>query len=156
MNTIDFMQKAIDISIQNVRDSMGGPFGAVIVRDGAIIATGANSVTRTDDPTAHAEIVAIRNACKALGTFQLAGCTIYSSCEPCPMCLSAIYWARIERIFFANTKHQAAEIGFDDAFLYSELVKPIPERAVQTYHINNTHAYDAFSLWEQSHKKITY
>jgi len=156
MNSDNFMRQAIEISIENVRSSMGGPFGAVIVRNGVVIATGANSVTRTDDPTAHAEIVAIRNACKTLGTFQLTGCTIYSSCEPCPMCLGALYWARIEQIFFANTRKQAAGIGFDDEFLYTELIKSIEERSIPTYHVNTTHAYDAFALWERSNKKVEY
>lgn len=156
MNSDNFMRQAIEISIENVRSNMGGPFGAVIVRNGVVIATGANSVTQTDDPTAHAEIVAIRNACKTLGTFQLTGCSIYSSCEPCPMCLGALYWARIEQIFFANTRQQAAGIGFDDEFLYTELIKSIEERTIPTHHVNNTYAYDAFALWERSNKKIAY
>ena len=120
----EFMQEAIQLSIENVKSGKGGPFGAVIVKDGKIIARGANGVTSTNDPTAHAEVVAIRNACKELGTFQLDGCEIYTSCEPCPMCLGAIYWARPDRMYFANTKKNAADINFDDQFIYEELELP--------------------------------
>ena len=116
-----FMREAIKLSIENVITKRGGPFACVIVKDGKVIATGTNLVTSTNDPTAHAEVVAIRNACKELGSFQLDGCDIYTSCEPCPMCLSAIYWSRADRIFYANTKVDAAKINFDDQFIYEEI-----------------------------------
>src|SRR5215467_6929352 len=116
-----FMARAIELSIENVRSDRGGPFGAVIVKDGSIIAEGTNQVTSTHDPTAHAEVIAIRQACRNLSVFQLYRCEIYTSCEPCPMCLGAIYWAHLSRIYFANTAADAAEIGFDDSILYSEL-----------------------------------
>ena len=115
------MREAIRLSIENVESGRGGPFGAVVVKDGVIIARGANEVTSTNDPTAHAEVVAIRNACKALGTYQLEGCEIYTSCEPCPMCLGAIYWARPDKMYYGNTKEDAAAIQFDDHFIYQEI-----------------------------------
>ena len=123
-----FMKKAIRLSIANVEKGNGGPFGAVIVKDGKVIARGVNNVTSTNDPTAHAEIVAIRKACKALKTYQLTGCEIYTSCEPCPMCLAAIYWARHDKIYFAGSKEDAAAINFDDKLIYEEIARPISER----------------------------
>jgi guanine deaminase len=124
----DFMREAIRLSLENVNSENGGPFGAVIVKNGNIIARGVNAVTSTNDPTAHAEVVAIRNACEKLGSFQLNGCEIYCSCEPCPMCLGAIYWARPDKIYYANTKQDASNINFDDQFIYSELGVSIAER----------------------------
>ena len=129
-NKNEFMQEAIRLSIENVTSGKGGPFGAVIVKDGKIIARGANQVTSSNDPTAHAEVVAIRNACKELGSFQLDGCEIYTSCEPCPMCLGAIYWARPNAVFFAADKSDAAAGGFDDDFIYQEINKDLMQRKI--------------------------
>ncbi len=151
-----FMQEAINLSIENVKSGNGGPFGAVVVKDGVIIARGANSVTSTNDPTAHAEVVAIRNACKELGSFQLDGCEIYTSCEPCPMCLGAIYWARPDKMYYANTKADAAEIAFDDQFIYDEIEIPVENRKLVTEQMMRTEALEAFRLWETSNKKIEY
>lgn len=151
-----FMLEAIRLSIENVTSGNGGPFGAVIVKDGEIIARGANGVTATNDPTAHAEVVAIRNACAALGTFQLDGCEIYTSCEPCPMCLGAIYWARPAKMYFANTKKDAADINFDDQFIYEELELPYQNRKLQTEQIMAEEALEAFKLWATSIAKIEY
>lgn len=155
-NKSEFMQEAIRLSIDNVKSGKGGPFGAVIVKDGKIIARGANSVTSTNDPTAHAEVVAIRNACAALGSFQLDGCEIYTSCEPCPMCLGAIYWARPERMYFANTKADAADIQFDDQFIYEELEVPYQNRKLETIPMMREEALEAFRLWKESVNKIEY
>ncbi len=151
-----FMLEAINLSIENVKSGNGGPFGAVVVKDGVIIARGANSVTSTNDPTAHAEVVAIRNACKALGSFQLDGCEIYTSCEPCPMCLGAIYWARPDKMYYANTKADAAEIAFDDQFIYDEIEIPVESRKLVTEQMMRDEALEAFRLWETSNKKIDY
>ena len=151
-----FMKKAIRLSILNVEKGNGGPFGTVIVKDGKVIARGVNSVTLTNDPTAHAEIVAIRKACKALKTFQLAGCDIYTSCEPCPMCLAAIYWARPDRIFFAGSKEDAAAINFDDKLIYDEIAKPIAERKIFTQQVLREQALEAFKKWSESPNKIEY
>lgn len=150
------MQRAIDLSIQHMRQNAGGPFGAVIVRDGIIVAEGFNRVTSSHDPTAHAEIVAIREACKKLGTFQLTDCEIYTSCEPCPMCLAAIYWARPKAIYFANTKHDAAKIGFDDEYIYEELKKDHKKRSVPMFSFMRDEALSAFHEWEQKQDKIPY
>jgi len=150
------MQEAINLSIENVKSGKGGPFGAVIVKDGKIIARGANSVTSTNDPTAHAEVVAIRNACAALGSFQLDGCEIYTSCEPCPMCLGAIYWARPDKMYYANTKADAADIAFDDQFIYDEIEIPIGQRKLVTEQFMRDEALEAFRLWAASVKKIEY
>lgn len=151
-----FMRMAIALSEENVLESCGGPFGAVIVRDGKLIAKSANKVTATNDPTAHAEVSAIRLACKKLKTFDLQGCKIYTSCEPCPMCLSAIYWARIDVIYYANTKIDAAEIGFDDNFIYEELEKPKEKRKVPVTQLLRNEAQQAFKLWESSVLKKSY
>ena len=138
------MERAIALATENVTSGRGGPFGAVIVRDGEILATGANLVTATNDPTAHGEIVAIRNACAALGSFQLSGCHIYTSCEPCPMCLAAIYWARCDAIFYGNSAAAAAAAGFDDAFLYEEIKQPINQRKIPTVNLLPKKAISSF------------
>lgn len=152
----DHMREAIRLSVENVEQNSGGPFGAVVVRDGRIIARGANQVTATHDPTAHAEVVAIRNACKELGSFQLEGCEIYCSCEPCPMCLAAIYWARPDAIYFANTKSDAAAIDFDDAFIYEEIGKPVPLRRLPAHQLLREEALVAFDLWKDSPHRVDY
>ncbi len=153
---IKFMREAIKLSIDNVKSGKGGPFGAVIVKDGKIIAHGTNEVTSSNDPTAHAEVVAIRNACRMLGTFQLDNCDIYTSCEPCPMCLGAIYWSRPARLFFANTKKDAADINFDDQFIYQELEIPYQDRKLFTQQLLREEALEAFKLWSTSNNKIEY
>ncbi|MCB0515740.1 MAG: nucleoside deaminase [Bacteroidetes bacterium] len=150
------MHEAIRLSVENVETAKGGPFGAVVVKNGQIIASGQNQVTATNDPTAHAEVVAIRNACKVLESFQLDGCEIYSSCEPCPMCLAAIYWARPDKLYFANSKEDAAAINFDDAFIYEEIVKPISERKIFTRQFMRNEAITAFEKWQNSQNKIEY
>ena len=150
------MRRAIALATENVRSGGGGPFGAVIVRDGAAIAEGSNCVTRENDPTAHAEVNAIRAACAALGTFSLQGCEIYTSCEPCPMCLSAIYWARIDRIWYGNTCADAARIAFDDAFLYRELALPARERAIPASMLLREQAWESFQAWLDSPNKTRY
>ncbi|MGD1046465.1 MAG: nucleoside deaminase [Bacteroidota bacterium] len=150
------MREVIRLSIENVRSGKGGPFAAVVVKDGTIIARCTNIVTSTNDPTAHAEIVAIRKACKTLGTFQLDGCEIYTSCEPCPMCLGAIYWARLERVFYGNTRQDAAEIDFDDSFIYKELPKKIGDRSIPMVQILHEEALAAFKAWKKKTDKIEY
>ena len=151
-----FMMEAIRLSVDNVTEGRGGPFGAVVVKDGKIIARGVNQVTSSNDPTAHAEVVAIREACKLLNSFQLEGCEIYASCEPCPMCLGAIYWARPDKLFYANTKEDAAGIQFDDRFIYEEIAKPVEERKLFTRQILREEALDAFKKWEVSPLKKEY
>ena len=151
-----FMKKAVRLSIANVEKGKGGPFGAVIVKDGKVIARGSNSVTLTNDPTAHAEVVAIRKACKILKTYQLTGCEIYTSCEPCPMCLAAIYWARPDKIFYASSKEDAAAVGFDDKMIYEEIAKPVSERKIFTQQLLRDEALEAFRKWETSPFKIEY
>ena len=155
MSHEEFMRKAIDLSIKNV-DQNGGPFGAVIVKDGEIIARGVNRVTVNNDPTAHAEVNAIREAAKKLGTFDLSGCEIYSSCEPCPMCLGAIYWARLEKLYFANTKQDAKSIDFDDSFIYEELDLPVNKRKIPTLQILREEAIEAFQRWQNKLDKTEY
>ncbi len=150
------MREAIRLSIENVEGGKGGPFGAVVVKDGKIIARGANEVTSSNDPTAHAEVVAIREACKVLGSFQLDDCEIYCSCEPCPMCLGAIYWARPKAIFYANTKADAAAIEFDDQFIYAEIERHIDERKLFTQQMMREEALVAFEKWKSSIKKVEY
>lgn len=150
------MQEAIRLSVANVQENKGGPFGAVVVKDGKIIARGANCVTSHNDPTAHAEVVAIREACKVLNTFQLTGCEIYASCEPCPMCLAAIYWARPDKLYYANSKEDAASIDFDDNFIYEEIAKPVNERKLFTQQIMREEALEAFEKWKTSVNKIEY
>jgi tRNA(Arg) A34 adenosine deaminase TadA len=151
-----FMREAIRLSIENVQSGNGGPFGTVIVKNGNIIASGVNKVTQSSDPTAHAEIVAIRSACETLGTFQLVGCEIYCSCEPCPMCLGAIYWARPDRIYFANTKEDAADINFDDNFIYNELDVSTSQRKLPTTQLLRDEAQMAFTQWRESTAKTEY
>ncbi|MFC2152297.1 nucleoside deaminase [Bacteroidota bacterium] len=151
----EFMRKAIELSIKNVEEH-GGPFGAVIVKDGEIIAKGVNKVTSTNDPTAHAEVNAIREATAKLGTFNLQGCEIYSSCEPCPMCLGAIYWAHLDKLYFANTKQDARNIDFDDSFIYDELDLPVEKRKIPTIQILREEAIEAFNKWRNKEDKIEY
>jgi len=151
-----FMARAIELATENVRTGRGGPFAAVVVKDGRIIAEGANRVTSSNDPTAHAEIVAIREACRALGNFQLAGCDVYTTCEPCPMCLGAIYWARPARVFYAATAADAARFGFDDSFISRELQRPIAEREIPMKQMMREEALRIFPLWSESPNKIEY
>lgn len=155
-NKTAFMREAIRLSIENVTSGRGGPFGAVVVKNGEIIARGANEVTSSNDPTAHAEVVAIRNACKTLSSFQLDGCEIYTSCEPCPMCLGAIYWARPDKIYYANTKEDAAAIQFDDQFIYREMELPVALRTLPTEQFLREEALEAFAQWETSALKKEY
>jgi len=154
-NCDEYMREAIELSVNNI-DNNGGPFGAVIVKDGKVIAKGVNRVTSNIDPTAHAEVNAIREAAKVLGTFDLSGCEIYSSCEPCPMCLGAIYWARLDKLFFANTKQDAKDIEFDDSFIYEELDLPIEERKIPTKQMLREEALAAFNKWKNKEDKIEY
>ena len=150
------MRKAIALATENVRSGQGGPFGAVIAKDGVVIGEGANSVTRDNDPTAHAEVRAIRAACQSLATFSLEGSEIYTSCEPCPMCLAAIYWARIVRIWFGNTCADAARIAFDDAFLYRQLALPLPQRSIPATMLLRDQAWESFQLWLDIPNKTPY
>ncbi len=151
-----FMARAIQLSIENVRTGRGGPFGAVIVKSGEIIAEGANCVTATNDPTAHAEIIAIREACKKLRAFELIGCEIYTSCEPCPMCLGAIYWARPDRVYFGNTAADAADAGFDDSHIYDEIPKAHSERKIPMTQMMHDEAIEAFRAWVREANKTRY
>ena len=151
-----FIQQVIDLAVENVRTGTGGPFAALVVKDGQVIATGTNLVTSNNDPTAHAEITAIRNACKRLDSFQLDDCIVYASCEPCPMCLGAIYWARPKRLVFAAGKQQAAVAGFDDVFIYKELELPCAERSLQTLHAADDNDNLPFELWNESTNKSAY
>ena len=150
------MREAIRISISKMRANRGGPFGAVVVREGKIVGRGWNQVTSTNDPTAHAEVTAIRDACRRLKTFQLDDCELYTSCEPCPMCLAAIYWARLKKIYFANTRQDAAEIEFDDDFIYREVALPIGERKIPMKQISRRDALKAFAEWRGKADKIRY
>ena len=156
MDKNKYMQLAIDLAKDNVKKGFGGPFGAVIVKDGEVIAQAANSVTSTNDPTAHAEVNAIRQACKKLNTFNLSGCEIYASCEPCPMCLSAIYWARIDKVYVAATKKDSADAGFDDEFIYKELDLPENKRQLRTSELLMEEGQKPFIEWKQKADKITY
>jgi len=149
------MMRAIELSIESAK-SKGGPFGCVIVKNNKIIAEGSNKVTMNNDPTAHGEIVAIRAACQKLNTFNLSECDLYSSCEPCPMCLSAIYWSRIENIFYANTRIDAKNIDFDDSFIYSEINKNLENRKIKMHQIHRDEALEAFKIWENKEDKIKY
>jgi tRNA(Arg) A34 adenosine deaminase TadA len=151
-----FMARAIQLSIENVHSGRGGPFGAVIVKDGAVIAEGANQVTSSKDPTAHAEILAIRAACAKLGVFELPGCEIYTSCEPCPMCLGAIYWSRLSRIYFAGAAADASRIGFDDSLIYREIAQPLTHRSIPMVQMMREQALAAFRAWEEKPNKIVY
>lgn len=151
-----FMRRAIDLSQQKMEENCGGPFGAVIVKGGEIIGEGWNCVTSTNDPTAHAEMVAIRNATSAIGDFKLEGCEIYTSCEPCPMCLAAIYWARLDKIFYANMREDAESIGFDDAFLYHEIAQPENKRSLPVYRMLREEAKIVFDNWMKKQDKVEY
>jgi len=150
-----FMIRAIELSIESVNLG-GGPFGSVIIKDEKIIAEGFNKVTSTNDPTAHGEIVTIRKACKNLNNFNLSGCELYSTCEPCPMCLSAIYWAHIEKIYYANTRDDAQKIDFDDSLIYSELQKKIKKRKIPMIQMMRDEALKAFELWDKKTDKVKY
>ena len=151
----EFMKRAIELSIESVNNG-GGPFGCIIVKDNKIISEGSNKVTSSNDPTAHGEIVAIREACKKLNNFSLNGCELYSNCEPCPMCLSAIYWARINKIYYANTREDAQKIDFDDSFIYSEFQKNINQRKIPMFQTMRNEALKAFELWDKRKDKIKY
>ena len=150
-----FLQQAIALAVENVRRD-GGPFGALVTRDGVVIASGVNQVTRANDPTAHAEVVAIREACRVLGSFQLTGCDVYCSCEPCPMCLGALYWARPDRVFYAATQDQAAAAGFDDSFIYRELRAPAAERALPVVQVHDEGAPLPFQEWAAKVGRVDY
>lgn len=155
-NDDDFMRMAIQLATDNVRSSAGGPFGAVLVKGGEIVATGVNQVTAANDPTAHAEVNAIREGCKKLGAFQLPGCVLYTSCEPCPMCLGAIYWARLDCVYFGNTCDDAANVGFDDSFIYEELQVARAERKVPMIRKLPEAAIESFLAWRDHNAKIAY
>lgn len=152
----EYMQEAIKLSIEKMQAGIGGPFGCVVVKDGKIIAQGFNNVTSSNDPTAHAEVDAIRKACKELGTFQLDDCELYTSCEPCPMCLGAIYWARPKVVYYGNTKADAAKIGFDDQFIYDEIEKPLQERSIPMIPFMREEALEGFQKWEEKSDKTEY
>ena len=151
-----FMSRAVELAKMGVEMNLGGPFGCVVAKDGLIVGEGSNRVTSTNDPTAHAEIIAIRDACERLDTFQLDGCTIYTSCEPCPMCLGAIYWARPEKVFYACTREDAANIGFDDDFIYNELEKSNEEREMVLLNFMRDEALEIFRSWAAKADKIKY
>ncbi len=151
-----FMARAIQLSIENVRSGRGGPFGALVVKDGEIIAEAANRVTSTNDPTAHAEVLAIRQACQKLGDFELKGCELYTSCEPCPMCLGAIYWARPARVYFASAAADAANAGFDDSFIYREIAEPLTQRSIPMIQMMREEALKAFHEWQRHPNKVDY
>jgi tRNA(Arg) A34 adenosine deaminase TadA len=151
-----FMQRAIELAIANVRSGKGGPFAAVVVKDGQILAEGTNQVTSTNDPTAHAEIVAIRIACKRLGEFQLTGCEVYTTCEPCPMCLGAIYWARPAKVYFAGRREDAAAFGFDDRFIYQQLGLPPSQQQIPMVPLMREQALEAFREWQRRADKTLY
>jgi tRNA(Arg) A34 adenosine deaminase TadA len=150
------MREAIRLSVKMMREGIGGPFGAVVVRKGKIVGRGSNQVTSSNDPTAHAEIVAIRNACKKLQTFDLTGCDLFTSCEPCPMCLSAIYWSRIRKVYYGNTRKDAAKIAFDDDFIYREVALPIGRRSLVMKPLLRNEALKAFEEWKHKTDKIPY
>jgi guanine deaminase len=156
MSQDQFMREAIKLAEEGMASGHGGPFGCVIVRQGRIVGRGNNRVTSTNDPTAHAEVTAIRDACAQLKTFQLADCELYTSCEPCPMCLSAIYWARIPGIYFANTRQDAAEIGFDDDFIYRQIPLPLEERAIKIRQLLREEGLATFKRWAKKTDKVRY
>ena len=152
----EFMRRAVALSAEKMRAGHGGPFGAIVVKEGRVVAEGYNRVTSSNDPTAHAEVVAIREACKALGRFSLEGCELYTSCEPCPMCLGAIYWARFDRVYYANTRKDAAAIGFDDDHIYGEFAKPMATRCLPFVHMPLGEAAQVFKEWMAKSDKIPY
>ena len=156
MAEANHMRRAIELSVEMMRSGRSGPFGAVVVKHGTVVAEGVNQVTSTNDPTAHAEVVAVRRACQALNTFDLTGCEIYTSCEPCPMCLGAIYWARLGRIHYANDRHDAARIGFRDDFLYHEIPLPLDQRAIPTLRLMQAEGWAAFEEWDRKPDKVEY
>lgn len=151
-----FMEEAIRLAEENVKNGTGGPFGAVIVKDGEEIAACGNSVTPSNDPTAHAEVNAIREACRKLNTYQLEGCEVYASCEPCPMCLGAIYWARPAKVYYASTKEDAAQAGFDDSFIYKEIAMPEAERSIPFLKVEEQEGGEEFRMWNASMEKVEY
>jgi len=153
--SVDFMRQAVALALENIR-SGGGPFAAVIVKDGSVVASGANRVTASNDPTAHAEVEAIRAACRRLGSFQLDGCELYTTCEPCPMCLGAVYWSRLERVFYAATAADAAQAGFDDAFIYRELAVPAEGRRIPMARLAAEEALAVFAAWQAKPDKTPY
>ena len=153
---IEFMRKAIELSRKGIAANEGGPFGCVVVKENEIIGYGWNQVTSTNDPTAHAEIMAIRDACTKLGSFQLAGCEIYTSCEPCPMCMGAIYWARPDKVYYANTHQDAASVGFDDSFIYKELIAAVDDRKIPMIQIEQPEAWKVFEEWREKGDKMVY
>jgi guanine deaminase len=152
----EFMREAIRLATENVTSGRGGPFGCVVVKDGKVIATGSNQVTANNDPTAHAEVTAIRNACAVLGTFQLTDCDVYTSCEPCPMCLAALYWSRCRAIYYGNDAADAARVGFDDSFLYEEVKKPLDRRTIPIENVLGDEAWESFAAWEKSPFRVDY
>jgi len=156
MNREDFMRRAIALAAQGMHAGDGGPFGAVVVKDGRIVGEGNNRVTSANDPTAHAEVGAIRDACRTLGTYSLQGCEIYTSCEPCPMCLAAIHWARIDRIYYANGRADAARIGFDDDHIYGEVAKPIDRQSIPAERLLPGEAWETFAEWQANPGLIRY
>ncbi|MFN2745910.1 MULTISPECIES: nucleoside deaminase [Bacillus] len=156
MNHEAFLQRAIDLAVESVESGTGGPFGAVIVKDGNIIAEGKNNVTTSNDPTAHAEVTAIRLACEAIGDYQLHDCVLYTSCEPCPMCLGAIYWARPKEVYFAARHSDAAQAGFDDTFIYDEIMKNRADRKIPFYQMELHAKLEPFQTWENTDDKIEY
>ena len=152
----NLMQLAIRLAKENVTSGKGGPFGAVVVKNGEVIATGVNRVTADNDPTAHAEVNAIREACRALATFQLPGCVLYTSCEPCPMCLGAVYWVRLDAVYYGSTCHDAAEVGFDDSLIYDEMKTPRSQRKVPMLQLLPDQAIEAFRAWQQHQARVAY
>jgi guanine deaminase len=156
MAEAEHMRRAIELSLEMMRSGGGGPFGAVVVKDGVVIAEGFNQVTATNDPTAHAEVVALRRACRELSTFDLAGCEIYTSCEPCPMCLAAIYWARLDRIYYANDRRDAGKIGFLDDFLYHEVALPLEQRSIPVQRMMQAEGWAVFEEWDRKPDKVKY
>lgn len=156
MDSESWMEKAISLALENVREGRGGPFAALVAKDGRLVGSGTNLVTATNDPTAHAELVAIREACRALRSFQLTGCEIYTTCEPCPMCMGAIYWARPARLYYASTRGDAARIGFDDAYIYEQLRLPAAERAIPMAQVLREEAIAVFEEWERKQDRVMY
>jgi tRNA(Arg) A34 adenosine deaminase TadA len=156
MTQAELMQEAVHLAVANVQAGQGGPFAALVVRDGEIVAGGTNLVTSTNDPTAHAEIVAIREAGRVLGDFNLAGCELYTTCEPCPMCMGAIYWARLDRVFYGATREDAAQAGFDDEFIYRELCRAIHERTLPFKELQRAVALEPFKIWARKEGRVAY
>ncbi|MDO9169913.1 MAG: nucleoside deaminase [Methylobacter sp.] len=152
----EFLQQAVDLAVENARSGQGGPYGALIVKEGQLIAASGNKVTSTIDPTAHAEVMAIRLACKKLNDFQLQDCILYSSCEPCPMCLGAIYWARLAKVYFACSRHDAAAANFDDSFIYDEIAVLPHQRRIAMLHLNLPNAMQPFTVWAEKSDKVVY